>query len=69
MVLNKGISSNSYNRHCLGIAYLEHLKIRHPQSVELHWTGFLALKIKGNQNYKAKYETVNAYEVVQEPSQ
>ena len=72
MVLNKGISSNSYNRHGLGIAYLEqqkHLKIHHPQSAELHWTGLLTLKITGNQCYKAKHEMVNAYEVVQEPSQ
>ena len=72
MVLIKGISSNSYNRRDLGIAYLEqlkHLKIHHLQSVELNWTGLLALKIKGNQSYKVKYETVSAYEVVQELSQ
>ena len=52
MVLNKGISRNSYNRCALRIVYLEEqkrLKIRHPQPVELHWTGLLALKIKGNQ--------------------
>ena len=72
MVLNKGISSNSYNGHGLGIVYLEQqkrLKIHHPQSVELHWTGLLTLKITGNQSYKVKCEMVTAYEVVQELSQ